>query len=652
MGYLFIAAFLSLLIHRGGGEFSIPLFLELLLGSIVVVATGAALFIKVNLKNFPCKWLLYLITGALTTSLITYFISSLFGLPAGLSFIYFSAVIFVLILKKLISIKDLFDISKMDQLVLFCLLVFTLLWCWKISGSFPTLLSEGTLSTWVDVYYHGSQIAQLFDAKAAGQGDIFLAGTPPFAYHRASYLLPAIISQAAHLNGLIAATALLIPIGFLLLALTIYLLGEHLANKTVGILCVISLLVLPDNSWLGLHNGFLGFRYMLQVAPCAAYGLIGCLTSTLFLLQWLRDKSPVVGLLALLFGASVYLFRAHFFVLYFPTLISMMLLTLFHGKKYFYLASTLFLLFLSLYVANQSVVLPFLHLVHLERGDSFYTQFYTSIWSLNQPFLSISIGILLLLSGILGIWTFLYPLLLWAKVRRFGWEFSDFFPLVLLVVYIGIVLLAPAVYQTFDELQHRPSGLLFVVVGIFSLFYAIKILELQRLTTYAAPAVISCTLLGVCGTLLLPKIHLLRLFFRGHSLYSEYCLPLDSPIIQTAQYLQNHALPGEYFLTSEDDTNDWNVDSAVVVISISGMPSYLGQQTVQSLRAEPKRLSIINERDSLTRQSIIHATRLEEAFQRMREHHIAWYIALSSPKWDENGDACEFKCGSIALYHP
>jgi len=661
MNSLLITLFISILITCAGGSLTLPLLFELFMGSLAILATGFSLFTVVKVKDLYCKNLLYLITGTLVSSLFIYFISMVLKTSAEYAFLYFSAGIFSYILifhfKNFVQ-NVLLNYQVTDLLILASLIGFTLLWCWQISASFPTLVNQGVLSTWIDAYYHGSQIAQFSDIKAIGNGDIFLAGVSPLPYHRAIYLLAAAIASIANLPGLAAATALLLPIGFLLLATTIYCAGTQLAGRMAGILAVIFLLVLPDNSWLGLGNGFLGFRYVIQVAPGTAYGLAGCLISFVFFMQWLRDKATPTLLLSLFFAGAVYFFRAHFFVLYSPVLIASILYATYSEKKYFWpVTGVLFvcaLCLMCLFAAKYSVVITFLKLVHLERGATVYTNFYKYISELNQPLLMIVTGIPLLLGGILGIWMIIYPVLLGIKIRRFGWEVLDVVPLILLLCYIGLVLFAPTAYQMPDELQHRPSGLLYAILIIYSLCYAVKIIASYKekiLFRYMQPVFVMGVAFGIILSVLHPHNYPLHVLFRGYSLFQDYQIPLNRDITQVAMFLRQKAVPGEIFLTSKDDTDDRYVDSAVVVSSISGMPSYLGEQTIQMLRAESARLSIIRYRDSVVRQSITNSLTRDEALNRMRANHIAWFIALSYPKWDKLGKASELSAGPMALYH-
>ena len=226
MNSLLIAIFLAIVVVRGGGTLSAPLFLELLICNIAVSAAGFSMLKISNIKrttiiNFP---LLALVSGVFISSFAIYLLCISFNISAGHGFLYVSIISFLIAAidpKNFIKTIIFPNNRLIDTIVLFFIGIFALCWGWKILASYPTLIEKNFLSTWVDAFIHAMQTARFYDLKAIGHGDIFLTGISPPLYHQGIYILSGALAEITHLPPLVASTGFLLSIGILTLGITI-----------------------------------------------------------------------------------------------------------------------------------------------------------------------------------------------------------------------------------------------------------------------------------------------------------------------------------------------------------------------------------------------------------------------------------------------
>lgn len=662
-----IAISLFILINHAGESVNLLLFFQLYGISLILMTTGNLILKISRMPNIPCNNLIELILGVITTSLVLNLLVILFPISATSAFLCWSIVILCSIfIFKLNVFKKIFSQENLsDYLSFFFIGSYVLLWSWKTAGSFPSIENANLLLAWIDYYIHGTEIAQFSDIKAIAHGSIALSDETLFFYHRAIFMLPALIAGISHLPGISASTAILLPFGLLLLGITIYVLGTQLSGKLTGLIAVIFIMVLPDSSLYGLKNGFFGFHYSLFVASGTAYGIAICLTSIIFYHYWICNKLTSAWFISFGLALSLMFFRVHFFILYFPMFIFLSLLQIEVIKKYQFSImkwiSILFVLFLIILFFNsdlhtiwleQSAVLTFLKIVHLERGPTSYTEIYKHIIENYNSNIIILAGVGFMFLAAYGVWIFLYPVSLFVKYRKYGWQTIDLIPIVLVGLMIGIILFAPgAANGDFTEFQHRPFGLLYVVFIIFTLVYSMKILDNIPLPVmnYTKLIFIAIVFMGVIFTIKKPLSDRTSKLFRGSSLYQDYHIPVDGDLIKVAFYLRSHAKPGDIFLVNIDDTNDLNIDSATIISSISGLPAYIARPNLQSKQSNNVRKTIINKRVN-TMNLIANTPQITKAYSLLEMSNITWYIALSQPKWDYERKFSIFNSGNIAIY--
>jgi hypothetical protein len=279
----------------------------------------------------------------------------------------------------------------------------------------------------------------------------------------------------------------------------------------------------------------------------------------------------------------------------------------------------------------------------------------TNTASMHHPLTSIVTGIAFLLAAVLSAWIFIYSLMASLKARKFGYETMDLFPVGILFVYLIIVLFFPAMNGLVDELQHRPFGLVYATIAIFSIAYAVKLLETnhlssQRYILHLPKFAIALSVFGVIAACLLPDTKYIRKVFTGASLYGQYQILVNNDVLQSALYLRSHARKTNIIMISqEEEIHGTLLDSAKIITSIAGIPIYVGNFANAKLLGMSK-LPVRIERTTFM-QSVSDAKNIDQAFSMMREHNISWYLALSPPKWDSNEKYIASKFGSVALYN-
>lgn len=672
LNILLISFFFFALIFHGTGTVSFPLFFQLLAVTLICATTGSVFLKTLRINRLPCRNLLTIVVGFIASSLFINAVSHLAGISALHSFYYLS----ILVLLPAIflyphSFRENLAYSHhdvYDYCVLLGMLLFIFIWSWDASSGFYALKTTNILHAWEDYYFHGVQIAQFSDPKAVGQGDILLAGMPLTFYHRCIYMIPAVIAEIANLPGVSASTTLLLPLGILLLCISAYTLATQLSGRIAGIIALICILVLPDSSLYWFKNGFLGFHYSLRVAAGTGFGIAVCLASMIFFIQGTRDNIKGLWVVSILLAISCFFFRVHMFVLYFPVFIFMLMLHFYFDRKWFqyslFFASASFLLLSLLAYFNhgmrafyleKSAVLPFLDLVHLQRGETAYSSMFKNIIEMHKPTITIVTGVGLLLSAILSGWLFLYPLALYFKIKDIGYKRIDTFPLAIFMFYVFIVLTFPTVHGLPDEWQHRPFGLLYALIIIFTVAYSVEFFNSRQktmpyLARYTPTLIIIISMLGVFTACISPNTRYIRKIFTGASLYGEYNLSANAHVIKSAVYLREKAIRGDVFLISNvEDTGGSLVDSGIVIASISGVPAYAANFALAKMPDFVKS-DVIDERSSFM-QSVANAASMKQASSLLRGKGITWYIALSPQRWDSTEKYVAFKSGDVAVYH-
>ena len=272
-------------------------------------------------------------------------------------------------------------------------------------------------------------------------------------------------------TGLTIATAVLLPLGLFLAAISAYALASEMAGRRAGVLALAVLTLVPDASHYGLENGFFGFHWLIFTNPGSGYGLAASAVGLMLLVVWFRSGNARVLALAILMIVAVIESRAHFFVWLAPAVLGTLLLATPFARRKATILWPLGLLVLAamivaliaveplqrLWLANSTVV-RYVYFVHVGQEPTAYAGVYARLLETLGQVGATLVGTALIVPAYARGLPRLYPLALILAVKSKGWDAIDALPLLLLVVFVVVTLLAPASRWGYvTEYQHRPS---------------------------------------------------------------------------------------------------------------------------------------------------------------------------------------------------
>jgi hypothetical protein len=626
----------------------------MLLFAAVVFTAGTLLLRLADAQDMPlaAAWVL----GVFASALVVYALAQWLHLLAATAF----AVCTVAVLGCAVALrKRSLKPAKADPRELLGLVLCaaaTMTWCWEVAEVPRILAHEQRLAAWIDYFIHGGVISHFGDPRAARQS-IYLVDFPAPFYHYASYLLPAAFAVPLDLPGLPLATSVWLPLGFFTMCTGAYALGSALAGPTGGIAALAALTMLPDPSNYALRNGFLSFHWHLLAFPGAPY-VIGFFLLAIALLQrWLTADNARALLASGCLAAGTLLFRIHVFALGFPALLaSAAMATPFaRRRKLACLAAALsvFALFLwGFYALTDS--LPalelFLTAIHEHQLPTGYAGWYAHLLQAYGPAVAVPIGILLVLVGCLGILAVLYPISLLVARRSGGLQAVDLVPVSFLACYVVLMLTAPTVTGEPTELTVRPFVVLYAVVAVWTFAGLAKWFTTggaaRTRIAWASLAATSCLAL----LLLWPqtgKLGLLPKFYWG---WAHYPYKVQSGVLPAAGFLRRNSVAGDVLAVQDLPLHWVATDLAIQLVSLTGMPAYLGYATAQLSGGGERRRIAVERHAALS--EVDAADGRDEALRRLRSLGIQWYVVHGEhgPRWDRERRHAAFADGRIAVY--
>lgn len=532
----------------------------------------------------------------------------------------------------------------------------TLTWCWEVAEVPRILAREERLAAWIDYFIHGGVISHFGDPRG-GRESIYLADFPAAFYHYASYMLPAAFAAPLDLPGFPLATSIWLPLGFFTMCAAAYALGNALAGPAGGIAAIASLTMLPDASNYALRNGFFSFHWHLLAYPGASYAVAAYLLAIVLLQRWLamRDGRALAASACLAVGAL--LFRVHLFALGAPALLaSAAMATRFARRRTLAFCGATLVAFAgfvwAFYAFTDSVpaLEIFLNAVHVSQEPTAYTGWYAGLLQAYGRGVAVPVGMALALVGSLGVFVILYPLSVLVARRCGGLQALDLVPAAFLGCYVLIMLTAPMVKWDSTELTVRPFVLLYPVIAVWTFATFARGFargsEQRARWTWRALALAGCLAL----VLLWPQTGRLGVqpkFSWGWRFYPEKLRP---GVLQAGAFLRENSAAGDLLAVRGLPLRWVATDLAIQLVSLSGMPAYLGYVVAQvSDPGERRRVAL--ERYVALRE-VDAAPSMEEGLRRLRELGIQWYVtgAGQGPQWDPGRRHAALVEGDVAVY--
>lgn len=632
--------------------------------SYVVLASGRLVLRTAHASDLPrvAAWPLGVtVTGVALLALVT-----VFSVTAALAFALWAAAITTLDLAtaSLRKHEPAPDWSDLIGLTLCC--AFVAAWCNDLAAAPALLARSGQFSAWTDYFLHAGVISQFGDARAIGRGAIWLADTPWFLYHYASYTLPAVFASPLDQPGLPLATSIWVPIGILCLAGATYTLGVTLAGTAGGVVALAALFLMPDASNYGLRNGFFSFHWSLLAIPATGYALGAALLAIVFLHRWVQTRSRSAFATSAALAIATVLFRAHVFILLFPAWLALVAVAshAVQRRRILFLILTgafaigfvLALRFLPYLPAEISWVFDegralerFLYFVHRRQEPTAYQGLYLRIATEYGETAATAAGVLLVYVACLGLFVLLYPLALALLRRRLQLAGVDGFPLALLVTYAFVLLVAPIpAHHDASDFTQRPFVLLYAVVAAWTAASLVRWLSEQgrhgkRLwqTLLVGTAVALPFVWTNAAEMARPKFYWSRPF-AAHTVAPD--------LLAAADFLRSRARPGDTFAAWPLPTRDVGVDAPTELVALTAVPAYLARFWIHEALGGASRIAAVDRYRALG--EVAHAKDPQSAMQKMRDLRVRWYVVTNrgEPAWDPQRSHPIWARGAVAIY--
>ncbi len=462
--------------------------------------TGEMLCQLFKLRDTLIRAPLTLMLGTITVSLVATS-ALIIGTQALVTFEIYSilaVILFFFINKFSLNDARLREITANGDIVDLCIpaLLFALVAFWSadLARILPILKATYHLNAWTDYYIHATEISQLGSAFSAGRGSILLVGASIPFYHYAFFGVSSILAGFVEIPPLGLATAFLAPYGIFILVCGAYIWGTLLVSRTTGILCALLVLFLPDASTYGFRNGFFSFHWLLVTSPGTGYavGIVLTTCSLLYISHVERQGSALFLAIATLI--SVLFFRIHIFFLFLPSIVATIVFENESFKHYrraiiFIVIGTsaISILILLLIPSAQSSWLDysrvgdFLRFIHLNQDPTGYSDIAGWITTHTSPFFAMLLGIVFVPVIALGALILVYPAVSVLCKTRSGPSYLDRLPIFLLISFVVMILITPAIPSgDITDLKHRSFPLLYVVFLLWSIVLISRFLLERR----------------------------------------------------------------------------------------------------------------------------------------------------------------------------
>ncbi len=652
--------FLSLLLVQAGVPLQLFPVAAICLGVLVVTTAGETALLIGGMAQARAWLPAAFVAGLSVSSVALLGLTALLGCTAQSAFLLWAALVGAAAWRARRHWQKAPSGLWLDTLAAVVLALVVAFFCRRIAAAYPTLLNSGTLSAWVDYFFHGSLIAGFGGPMAPIAGDIFLPGVPGVFYHYAPFLLPAALAPLSGLPGLGLATAVLLPLGLFTALSGLFALAAEMADRRVAFVALGAVVVLPDASHYGARIAFLDVDWMVFTSPGSGYAIGTAALAYLCLLVWLRGGERRTLVLATCLSVALILIRAHMFLLWAPAAAGTVILARLApswragavaAAAILGLSATVLLVFGGFGEAALAWTSPRAYLDFLVTTGP--PEFAGGLQQKAAGWVSL-LGAILLLPATLGFWLAGLAVAAAWTVRKGRWTAADWLPLLLCVTYVLLALWAPRAFNgSLSEYKHRHFVLLYALVGVWT---GVRLLELSGLAEWAARqrlmfAAPACLCLGVLALFLLRTVDPARPGATIVWAKDFYETKVTPGIPEAATYLRQRAARDDVMLVGGRGANDPLTGPAMQLVSLTGLPCYVARIDQLLTTRPPAVVEDVRQRMAV-QAAVDHATDRATAFATLRRHGIRWYVmaAPDRPAWDEEGRGAAFRSGDILIY--
>ncbi len=527
------------------------------------------------------------------------------------------------------------------------------LWGRETISSIPNAEATGVFRAWQDYFLHASEITYIRDYPAFGRHAQYLAGAPQPLYHRASYAMSALFSAVAGMPSLETATTFWMPAGLLLCMLATYALGCALGTRLSGLASVVAVFLFPDASTYVWKNQFLGFAWLMQVAPGSGYAVALILLALIVSMAdgW-REGTRFPAAFVLVGVAAP--FRAHISAI----AGGMLLLAAGFTWRPAFTRRGIGMLALSLAAAAGAVLfMESLTLApHFLTGHSHPMQFlevvhsmaevptrYSALTAGRTDVVAFAIGYAMLIVCVLGIMIpALVVVLLGGALGEAGLRAARF-TLALVLAHIAVILFVPtAAHGDLSEFAHRPFVLIYAVVSALVGAGIGRLLTSWSIRTYGSE---SPGLVALVGLMLVGCLVPLTMGAGLQQRWGPHLarVPVRSEEFDAGRWVRRRSTQGEHVLVADNDPFAVFVGLTERVAFLSRLDLY---QRLGGAIAE-----ISTERAAVNA-GLAPAT-FEELQSFGRSHGVQWYVANTpaSQQWPSAViQQCAYCGGAVQVY--
>jgi hypothetical protein len=511
------------------------------------------------------------------------------------------------------------------------------LWGRETVMAVPHAKATGLFETWQDFPLHASEITYLRDYPSFHRQSLYLAATPQPLYHRASYAMSAVFSALGGVSSLETATTFWMPTGLLLCMVAVYVFGAALGGRAAGIAAVIVTFLVPDASTYGLHNKFLSFAWLMQMAGGSGYAVVPTLLALVVIVKATPSRNGAVVATAAACVAAAAAFRVHVAILAAGMVFVMA------GPRWYPMVTRRGVAVLLTGLAIVGVLVVWLESItlapHFLTGHSHPLAFFISVHmqanNIPTPYLgwiqgrsdamTFAIGYVMMLLAGCGVLVPAFAVIWLAGGLRSLGRGVALIPLALVLAHAAVVLVLPTpAHGDITDFGHRPFVLVYIVfaalvgtaVGRAISNWSVRTSARERngLLLLFAVGLAGCTVPWKMGA---------RLQQSWVSIHSM--IPISQDDFRAARFVRAHSSPGDTIVA--EDT-----DPLAMFVALTERGAFVSRPELFGSLGGTVAATATERAASLAALSSV--SRFEELVSYGRRYGVGWYIANGSASRD------------------